>query len=162
MALKSSEIKSVAFISLGCPKNLVDSEVMMGKLKASGYEITSNASEADTVVVNTCGFIESAKQESIEAILDAGIPYRVPAAEEPSNYRWTPGVWQRLKARVDIAPDGSGVVRAKAWKRDEAEPEKWTIEVPHKTAHHNGSPGLYGFAPQEMRVYIDNIRVTSN
>ena len=61
----------VGFISLGCPKNLVDSEVMMGQLKHHGHELTSNAVEADTVVVNTCGFIESAKQESIEAILEA-------------------------------------------------------------------------------------------
>src|SRR5205807_9436769 len=56
---------------LGCPKNLVDSEVMMGQLKQSGYQITANAEEADTVVVNTCGFIDSAKNESIEAILEA-------------------------------------------------------------------------------------------
>src|SRR4030088_3258583 len=61
----------VGFISLGCPKNLVDSEVMMGQLRQKGYEITADAAEADTVVVNTCGFIESAKQESIEAILEA-------------------------------------------------------------------------------------------
>ena len=61
----------VGFISLGCPKNLVDSEVMMGQLAQSGYEITTDASEADTVVVNTCGFIDSAKQESINAILEA-------------------------------------------------------------------------------------------
>jgi ribosomal protein S12 methylthiotransferase len=61
----------VGFVSLGCPKNLVDSEVMMGQLKYSGYEITADASEADTVVVNTCGFIDSAKKESIEAILEA-------------------------------------------------------------------------------------------
>ncbi|PYS77681.1 MAG: 30S ribosomal protein S12 methylthiotransferase RimO, partial [Acidobacteria bacterium] len=61
----------VGFISLGCPKNLVDSEVMMGLLKQNGYEITGNAEEADTVVVNTCGFIDSAKKESIEAILEA-------------------------------------------------------------------------------------------
>ena len=65
-------MKKVGFISLGCPKNLVDSEVMMGQLKAAGYEVTANADEADTVVVNTCGFIESAKQESIDAILEAG------------------------------------------------------------------------------------------
>jgi len=64
-------MKKVGFISLGCPKNLVDSEVMMGQLKYSGYEITANAEEADTVVVNTCGFIDSAKKESIEAILEA-------------------------------------------------------------------------------------------
>ena len=61
----------VGLVSLGCPKNLVDSEVMMGQLKQNGYEITADAGEADTVVVNTCGFIESAKQESIETILDA-------------------------------------------------------------------------------------------
>lgn len=64
-------MKKVGFVSLGCPKNLVDSEVMMGQLAEAGYEITNNAGEADTVVVNTCGFIESAKQESIDAILEA-------------------------------------------------------------------------------------------
>ncbi len=64
-------MKKVGFVSLGCPKNLVDSEVMMGQLRAAGYEITSDAAEAETIVVNTCGFIESAKQESVEAILEA-------------------------------------------------------------------------------------------
>lgn len=64
-------MKKVGFVSLGCPKNLVDSEVMMGTLEEAGWEITNNAAEADTVVVNTCGFIESAKQESIDAILEA-------------------------------------------------------------------------------------------
>ncbi len=64
-------MKKVGFVSLGCPKNLVDSEVMMGQLADAGYQITNNADEVDTLVVNTCGFIESAKQESIDAILDA-------------------------------------------------------------------------------------------
>src|SRR4026207_4257 len=64
-------MKKVGFISLGCPKNLVDSEVMMGQLKQHGYQITSNAEDADTVVVNTCGFIDSAKKESIDTILEA-------------------------------------------------------------------------------------------
>ncbi|REJ78182.1 MAG: 30S ribosomal protein S12 methylthiotransferase RimO [Acidobacteria bacterium] len=64
-------MKKVGFVSLGCPKNLVDSEVMMGQLKEAGYEITNDAGDADTVVVNTCGFIESAKEESVEAILEA-------------------------------------------------------------------------------------------
>ena len=64
-------MKKVGFVSLGCPKNLVDSEVMMGQLAEAGYQITNSADEADTVVVNTCGFIESAKQESIDAILEA-------------------------------------------------------------------------------------------
>jgi len=62
-----------------------------------------------------------------------------------------------------VNPDGSGVVRAKAWKKGDPEPDKWTIEVPHKHAHQNGSPGLYGFSPQsQFRVYIDNVRVTPN
>ncbi|HEX3561032.1 MAG TPA: 30S ribosomal protein S12 methylthiotransferase RimO [Pyrinomonadaceae bacterium] len=64
-------MKKVGFISLGCPKNLVDSEVMMGQLQQKGYEITSDASEAETLVVNTCGFIDAAKKESIDAILEA-------------------------------------------------------------------------------------------
>ncbi len=87
---------------------------------------------------------------------------RVPATEDPSNFKWSPNIWYRLKARVDIQPDGTGVVRAKAWKRDEPEPEGWTLEVPHKTAHRSGSPGLYGFAPQDMKVAIDNVIVTAN
>jgi outer membrane protein assembly factor BamB len=87
---------------------------------------------------------------------------RVPAAEEPPNFRWQPNVWYRLKARADVASDGSGVVRAKAWKRDEPEPEQWTLEVAHGKAHRSGSPGLFGFAPQEMRVYIDNVVVRAN
>jgi hypothetical protein len=74
----------------------------------------------------------------------------------------TPNTWYRLKARVDIAADGTGTVRGKAWKKGEPEPEAWTIEVPHKTAHKTGSPGLFGFSPQEQRAWIDNIVVTPN
>lgn len=77
-------------------------------------------------------------------------------------FRWQPNVWYTLKARVDVAPDGTGVVRGKAWKRGDPEPEAWTIEVPHKTAHRQGSPGLFAFSPQEMRVFLDNVRVTPN
>lgn len=58
-------------VSLGCPKNQVDAEQMLGVLSGSGFEITPDQAEADVIVVNTCGFIESAKEESIEAILDA-------------------------------------------------------------------------------------------
>jgi outer membrane protein assembly factor BamB len=77
-------------------------------------------------------------------------------------FRWSPNVWHRLKARVDVAADGTGVVRAKAWVKDEPEPDEWTIEVPHRTAHRTGSPGFFGFTPQEQRVYIDNVLVTAN
>jgi outer membrane protein assembly factor BamB len=78
------------------------------------------------------------------------------------EFKWQPKVWYHLKARVDIAPDQTGVVRAKAWKKGEPEPDKWTIEVPHKTAHQQGSPGLFSFSPQDQRTYIDNITVTPN
>lgn len=81
---------------------------------------------------------------------------------EAVDFKWQPQAWYHLKSRVDIAADGTGVVRAKAWKRDEPEPSAWTIEVKHKTAHQEGSPGLFGFAPQDQRVYIDNIKVTAN
>src|SRR5271168_4864104 len=60
----------VGFISLGCPKNLVDSEVMMGLLARDGYELTPRADEAEILVVNTCSFIESAQKESIDTILE--------------------------------------------------------------------------------------------
>lgn len=62
--------KKVHFISLGCPKNLVDSEIMAGTLMKDGYNVVSEPEDADTVVVNTCGFIEDSKKESIQRILD--------------------------------------------------------------------------------------------
>ncbi len=58
-------------VSLGCPKNQVDAEQMLGVLAGSGFEITADQNSADVIVVNTCGFIDSAKEESIEAILEA-------------------------------------------------------------------------------------------
>ena len=60
----------VGFVSLGCPKNLVDSEVMLGALARQGYSITPQKEDADVIVVNTCGFIDSAKKESIDTILE--------------------------------------------------------------------------------------------
>src|SRR6058998_181363 len=62
------ESKSFAFVSLGCPKNLVDSERMLGKLAQGGYAPVADADGADVVVVNTCGFIEPARQESLAVI----------------------------------------------------------------------------------------------
>jgi ribosomal protein S12 methylthiotransferase len=60
----------IGFVSLGCPKNLVDGEVMLGIAREAGHEITPLASDADVIVVNTCAFIDNAKQESIDAILE--------------------------------------------------------------------------------------------
>ena len=60
----------IGFVSLGCPKNLVDSEVMMGLLEACGHELTPHAERAEVLVVNTCSFVDPAKQESVDAILE--------------------------------------------------------------------------------------------
>jgi ribosomal protein S12 methylthiotransferase len=60
----------IGFVSLGCPKNLVDGEVMLGLAREAGHEITANATDADAIVVNTCAFIDRAKEESVDAILE--------------------------------------------------------------------------------------------
>ncbi len=60
----------IGFVSLGCPKNLVDSEVMLGLAERAGHTLTADAADADVLVVNTCSFIESARQESIDAVLE--------------------------------------------------------------------------------------------
>ena len=60
----------IGMISLGCPKNLVDSEVMLGLARRAGHELTSDAAQADVLIVNTCAFIDGARRESIDAILE--------------------------------------------------------------------------------------------
>src|SRR5581483_8742882 len=68
--MPENKTPKVGFVSLGCPKNLVDSEVMLGTLSGQGYSITPRKEDADIIVVNTCGFIDSAKKESIDTILE--------------------------------------------------------------------------------------------
>ena len=62
--------KKLGYVSLGCAKNLVDTEVMLGALQANDYEITDTLAEAELIIVNTCTFIEKAKEESINTILE--------------------------------------------------------------------------------------------
>jgi len=64
------DLKKIGMVSLGCPKNTVDSEIVLGSLTDKGYSVTSNEGDADVIIVNTCGFIDSAKEESIDAILE--------------------------------------------------------------------------------------------
>ncbi len=71
MEVLASPTRKVHLISLGCARNRADSEVMLGSLMANNYSITDDAEAADTVVINTCGFIEAAKAESVQTILDA-------------------------------------------------------------------------------------------
>lgn len=70
VAVAAVKHPSVALVSLGCPKNLVDSEEMLGRLESAGCEIAQDPADADVIIVNTCGFIEDAKRESINTILE--------------------------------------------------------------------------------------------
>jgi outer membrane protein assembly factor BamB len=103
-------------------------------------------------VVALIGNWQQLEVSSNHSRVKVGVPFEV-----------KPNTWYRITSRVDVAADGSGVVRAKAWARGEAEPESWTIEVPHKQAHRHGSPGIWGFSPQSrFHVYVDNIHVAPN
>ena len=62
--------RKVGMISLGCPKNQVDGEALLAKLKKAGYEIVNNIEDSDVMIINTCGFIEQAKKEAIDTILE--------------------------------------------------------------------------------------------
>ncbi len=83
--------------------------------------------------------------------------------KESVPFRISANKWYTLKTKVDIAEDGSGVIKAKAWETDQAEPDAWTIEVKHATAHKKGAPGLFGFSPQSQKsVFIDNLQIIQN
>src|SRR3954447_24517314 len=71
MKTESASPAKVGMISLGCAKNLVDAEIMLGSVLKSGMQVTANAEDADVLVINTCAFIDSAKEESVDAILEA-------------------------------------------------------------------------------------------
>jgi ribosomal protein S12 methylthiotransferase len=69
---KTNDKTKVALVSLGCSKNQVDSEVMLGFLKQDGFELTSDAETAEVIIVNTCGFIDAAKEESVDTVIELG------------------------------------------------------------------------------------------
>lgn len=72
-------------------------------------------------------------------------------------------IWYKLKTRVDILKDGTGMIRAKAWIKSSDEPDAWTIEVPHAVPHLNGAPGVYAMSPQsKKKVYFDNLSINYN
>lgn len=78
-------------------------------------------------------------------------------------FKWKPGRWYSMLTRVDMQEDGSAIIRAKVWPKDEAEPEAWTTEVTDPHGHSHGAWGLYGFTPQSrFSVYLDNLSVIPN
>jgi hypothetical protein len=71
--------------------------------------------------------------------------------------------WYRLKTSVEVDEVGNGMIRAKAWPKDEEEPAEWTLEIDHADAHTHGAPGIYAMSPQsKKKVYIDNISIVQN
>ena len=89
-------MKKVAVVSLGCPKNQVDAEVMLKTLSDAGFIIGAEESEADAIIINTCGFIESAKEEAIENILEA------------ASYKKDGNLKQSIKHRVMVTTGMTG------------------------------------------------------
>ena len=102
--MSTDTIKRVGFVSLGCPKNLVDSEQMLATLVDAGYELVADHDEADAIIINTCGFLEASKEESVEVINEAvarkesGRVQRVVAAgclvqrQRAKLLDWCPGI----------------------------------------------------------------------
>jgi outer membrane protein assembly factor BamB len=97
------------------------------------------------------GNAQALEVTSNQLLLEKSVPFTI-----------VPNQWYHLKTRVDVAADGSGVVRGKAWKKGDPEPAEWTIEVPVKHANEEGSPGFFGFAPGSQHAWYDNIAVTPN
>jgi outer membrane protein assembly factor BamB len=130
-----------------------------------GYTVTADVmSDGNRRNISTVGLLN---QRYMIALLGNSQQLEVSSNQERLRvsvpFAWSPKVWYRLKSRVDVDGSGAGVVRARVWKRSEPEPQTWTIEVPHRTAHVSGSPGVFGFSPNSIfRVYVDNIVVTPN
>jgi hypothetical protein len=137
--------------------------VFIGDRSTKNYTIEADVmSEGNKRVMSEIGLVnqryyivlKGASKEvavnSTEALFHVSAPFEA-----------APNTWYHMKTRVDVAQDGSGVVRGKVWKTGGPEPAAWTIEAHHNHANTEGSPGLFAFAPQK-RIYIDNITVTSN
>jgi outer membrane protein assembly factor BamB len=138
--------------------------VFMGTPDLKNYTIEADVmSEGNKRKMSTVGVINQRYRINLkgnEQVLETTSNEELLHVAVP--FHWLPNEWYRLKARVDVAPDGSGVVRGKAWKKGDPEPDAWTSEVPFKHVNLNGCPGLFGFSPQNMRVFIDNVAVTAN
>ena len=135
--------------------------VFIGEPSTKNYTIEADImSEGNRRVMSEVGLVN---QRYYIVMKGASKQVAVNSTEElfhqSAPFESLPNVWYHMKTRVDVAKDGSGMIRAKLWKKGDPEPDRWTIEVPHQHAHQEGSPGLFAFAPQK-RVYIDNIKVT--
>jgi tRNA A37 methylthiotransferase MiaB len=98
--MSATKIK-VSLTTLGCSRNEVDSEELAGRLNADGWELVSDPSEAEVVVINTCGFIESAKKDSIDALIEANT-LKSSGAAKASRCCWLYGrkIWKRISKGI--------------------------------------------------------------
>jgi len=140
---------------------------IFGDPEASGYTIQADVMSDSARRGRSMGNIGLMNQRYFIALIGNQKKLEVSSnherVKESVDFKWSPRKWYTLKTRVDVAADGSGVVRAKAWERGTPEPAAWTIEVKHKNAHKKGAPGIIGFSPQSLKaVYIDNIKITRN
>lgn len=139
--------KKIGVVSLGCPKNLVDSEIMLGMLSGENYEIVNSKSDADILIVNTCGFIESAQQESINTILEM-------AKEKEGKCEVlivTGCMAERYKEKIiELIPEVDAVVGTGNYK---------DIANVINSAYRGEKPVLYG--KFDETDYLDNKRVLS-
>ena len=138
--------------------------VFMGTPDLKNYTVTADVmSEGNKRKMSTVGVINQRYRVVLkgnEQMLETTSNEELLRSQTP--FHWEANVWYVLKARVEVASDGSGVIRAKAWKKGDAEPSAWTSELPVARANASGCPGLFAFSPQNMRVYIDNVAVTAN
>ncbi|HEX3987848.1 MAG TPA: PQQ-binding-like beta-propeller repeat protein, partial [Verrucomicrobiae bacterium] len=138
--------------------------VFMGSPELKNYTIQAEVmSEGNKRKMSTVGVINQRYRISLkgnEQVLEITSNEELMHVIAP--FHWVANEWYLLKARVDVAADGSGVIRGKAWKKGDAEPDAWTCEAPVPHANIQGSPGLFGFSPQNMRIFIDNIAVTAD
>ena len=142
--------------------------VFMGSPDLKNYTVEADVmSDGNRRKMSNVGLINQryrvtlkGNEQALEITSNEELFKDVPNARVP--FHWLANTWYCLKSRVDVDADGGGIIRGKAWKKGDLEPSNWTIEVPVKHAWLNGSPGLFGFSPQNMRIYIDNIAVTAN
>jgi ribosomal protein S12 methylthiotransferase len=144
----------IGFLSLGCPKNLVDGEVMLGMAREAGHEITSDAADAEVLVVNTCAFIDSAKQESIDAILEMAAQKRdgrcsrlVVTGCLAERYR---DELRREIPQIDAVlgtGEVEGIVAAIGGRRPEARGQESPLTFYTKSPTLPAAPGLRPLAP---------------
>ena len=156
--MPSSTIKRIGFISLGCPKNLVDSEQMLATLIDSGYEIVTDHDEADAIVINTCGFLEASKEESVEvinhavAMKDSGRVQRVVAAgclvqrHRATLFDWCPG----LDAMIGVF-DRDHIVNAMKATNGTEPPPTWIEANAVLAARARGMNGAKGYFEDDSK-----------